>query len=54
MEKNQVSDELADVLILCLGFSDVMGIDISEAIEAKLRKAAEKYPPTKTQLTAGI
>jgi len=54
VEKNQVSDELADVLILCLGFSDVMGIDISEAIEAKLRKAGEKYPPTKTQLTAGI
>ncbi len=50
VEKNQVSDELADVLILCLGFSDVMGIDISEAIEAKLRKAAEKYQVMKTSL----
>ena len=50
VKKNQVSDELADVLILCLGFSDVMAIDISEAIEAKLRKAAEKYPVTKTSL----
>src|SRR6266581_9684950 len=38
-KRDQVSDELVDVLILCLGFSDVMGIDISEAIEAKLRKA---------------
>ena len=47
-KKTQVSDEFADVLILCLSFSDVMGIDISEAIEAKLRKAAEKYPVTKT------
>src|SRR5712692_5202111 len=47
IKKNQVSDELADVLILCLSFSDVMGIDISEAIEAKLRKAAEKYPVMK-------
>jgi dCTP diphosphatase len=46
-KRNQVSDELADVLILCLGFSDVMGIDISEAIDAKLMKAAEKYPVTK-------
>jgi NTP pyrophosphatase (non-canonical NTP hydrolase) len=45
--KNHVSDELADALILCLSFSDVMGIDISEAIEAKLRKAAEKYPVMK-------
>lgn len=49
-KKNQISDELADVLILCLGLSDVMGIDISEAIEAKLRKAAEKYPVIKTSL----
>jgi NTP pyrophosphatase (non-canonical NTP hydrolase) len=49
-KKNQISDELADVLILCLGFSDVMGIDISEAIHAKLRKAAEKYPVMKTSL----
>jgi len=49
-KKNQISDELADVLILCMGFSDVMGIDISEAIEAKLRKAAEKYPVMKTSL----
>src|ERR1700716_2015676 len=39
-KKNQISDELADVLILCLGFSDVMSIDISEAIYAKLKKAA--------------
>ena len=46
-KKTQVSDEFADVLILCLSFSDVMGIDISDAIEAKLRKAAEKYPSTK-------
>jgi NTP pyrophosphatase (non-canonical NTP hydrolase) len=43
-KKNQISDELADVLILCLGFSDVMSIDISHAIHAKLKKAADKYP----------
>ncbi len=53
-KRNQVSDELADVLILCLGFSDIMGVDISDAIEAKLRKAAEKYPVTKTPITAGL
>ncbi len=43
----QVSDELADVLILSLSFSDVLGIDISEAVDGKLKKAAEKYPATK-------
>lgn len=49
-KKSEVSDEFADVLILCLSFSDVMDIDISEAINAKLDKAAEKYPATKTSL----
>ncbi len=49
-KKNKISDELADVLILCLGFSDVMRIDISEAIDTKLRKAAEKYPVMKARL----
>src|SRR5881409_4533563 len=52
--KNQISDELADVLIYCLGFSDVLGIDISEAIERKLRKNAEKYPVMKIPLTAAL
>src|SRR6266849_506829 len=54
IKKKQVSDELADVLILCLSFSDIMGVDISDAIEAKLRKAAEKYPVLKTPITAGL
>ena len=53
-KRNQVSNELADVLIYCLGFSDVLDIDISEAIEAKLRKNAVKYPTVKTSLTAEL
>jgi|SRR2546430_33399 len=43
-KKNKISDELADLLISCLSFSDVIGIDISEATDTELRKAAEKYP----------
>src|SRR5881628_1487200 len=38
IKKETISDELADVLIYCLGFSDVLGIDISEAVELKLKK----------------
>ena len=53
-KKNQVSDELADILIYCLGFSDVLDIDISNAIETKLRKNAEKYPMVKTSLSAEL
>jgi NTP pyrophosphatase (non-canonical NTP hydrolase) len=52
--KSLISDELADVLILCLSFSDVMGIDISDAIPTKLRKAAEKYPATKSSPEAHL
>jgi len=48
VKRNQVSDEFADILIYCLGFSDVLGIDVSGAIEATLRKNAEKYPVMKS------
>jgi NTP pyrophosphatase (non-canonical NTP hydrolase) len=54
VKRTHVSDELSDVLIYCLSFSDVLGIDISEAIETKLRKNAEKYPVMKTSLEAEL
>src|SRR5436190_2491306 len=50
--KDEISDELADVLIYCLGFSDVLGIDISEAVEIKLRKNGERYPIAGPKLSA--
>ena len=50
--RNRISDELADVLIYCLGFSDVLGIDISQAVEGKLRKNGEKYPIAGPKLSA--
>ena len=50
--KEQVSDELADVMIYCLGFSDVLDIDVSDAIERKLRKNGEKYPVAGPKLSA--
>ncbi len=50
--KSEISDELADVLIYCLGFSDVLGIDISEAVELKLKKNEERYPIAGPKLSA--
>ena len=50
--KSEISDELADVLIYCLGFSDVLGIDISEAVELKLKKNGERYPIAGPKLSA--
>lgn len=42
--KQKVSDELADVMIYCLGFSDAVAIDVSDSIMSKIRKNREKYP----------
>jgi NTP pyrophosphatase (non-canonical NTP hydrolase) len=39
-----VRDELADVLIYLVELADVLGIDLLEAVDAKLRKNAIKYP----------
>src|SRR6058998_578389 len=38
IKKETISDELADVLIYCLGFSDVLGIDISEPSNSSSRR----------------
>ncbi len=44
MKLKAVTNELADVIIYCLGFSDVLRIDISEVVERKLSQNSEKYP----------
>ncbi len=40
----KVAEEAADVLILLLNLCDRSGIDLGEAVTAKLAKAARKYP----------
>ena len=46
MEKksSQVEDELADILSYLVRISDVLGVDLSAAIERKMAKNAAKYP----------
>jgi NTP pyrophosphatase (non-canonical NTP hydrolase) len=39
-----IRDEVADVMIYLLFLSNDLGIDISEAIRAKVLKNEEKYP----------
>ena len=51
---DKVSDELADVLIYCLGFSDTLGIDLSEALLKKLEKNSQKYPPVKPRASTQV
>lgn len=45
----EVADELADVVIYALEFSQVTGIDLAAAIQAKMRRNAEKYPVEKAR-----
>ena len=40
----EVADELADVACHLLNLSNVLGIDLSDAIQAKMVKNALKYP----------
>jgi len=43
---DNVADELADVIICCLGFSEALQIDVSRALTRKLEKNRLKYPVT--------
>lgn len=40
----ELQDELADILIYCLSFANVVGIDISHAVTEKIQKNESKYP----------
>ncbi len=47
--KNEIADELADVAMYLLELADNLGIDLSQAIEAKLVKNSKKYPIDKAK-----
>ena len=40
----EISEELADILAYLLSMASTMGIDLSSALEEKMRKNAQKYP----------
>lgn len=48
-QKEEVADELADVLGYALLMADAIGVDIAEAMERKYRKNAAKYPIEKSK-----
>lgn len=43
----EIADEMADVACYLLALSNTLGIDLSEAVLAKLAKNARKYPAEK-------
>lgn len=47
--REPVEEELADIMIFAIEFANVAGIDLSEVIERKMRRNAEKYPVEKAR-----
>lgn len=47
--KDEIADELADVSIYLFELADNLGINLSDAIERKLIKNAQKYPVEKAK-----
>ncbi len=47
VKMGEIADEMADVACYLLALSNTLGIDLSEAIRAKLVKNAVKYPAEK-------
>jgi NTP pyrophosphatase (non-canonical NTP hydrolase) len=47
--RSNISDELADVLFFILRFAEMNKIDLSEALDRKLKSNEEKYPVEKAK-----
>ncbi len=47
--KEEVSEEVADVLIYLLNLADMIDVDILEAAEKKITKNEQKYPVKKVK-----
>jgi NTP pyrophosphatase (non-canonical NTP hydrolase) len=48
-KREDVADELADILVYAIEFANITGIDIASAISRKMEKNAEKYPVEKAR-----
>jgi NTP pyrophosphatase (non-canonical NTP hydrolase) len=42
--RESISEEIADIAIYLTELADILGIDLTTAMEAKLAKNAAKYP----------
>lgn len=47
--KEEVCDELADVMVYCLHMSDSLGVNIEDIINNKMDKNEKKYPVEKAK-----
>lgn len=42
--RQEIEEELADVLIQCLNFADASGLDVLAAVERKIDRNGKRYP----------
>ena len=49
VRRDQIADEAADVAILLFELTDSLGINLSDAIRAKLARNEERYPVAKAR-----
>jgi NTP pyrophosphatase (non-canonical NTP hydrolase) len=47
--REEIGEELADIIIYAFEFANITGIDVAAAIEDKLVKNAAKYPVEKAR-----
>jgi NTP pyrophosphatase (non-canonical NTP hydrolase) len=47
--KSEIADELADVAMYLFELADNLGINLADAIDAKMKKNAKKYPVKKAK-----
>ena len=50
--KQNVEEELADVMVYCLHMADALNVDINEIINKKMDKNEKKYPIDKAKGTS--
>ena len=48
-DPEMVKEEMADILIYLLSMADVMGIDLAQAVKAKININRHKYPTFKSR-----
>jgi NTP pyrophosphatase (non-canonical NTP hydrolase) len=47
-DQGRVADEVADIAIYLLRFADVAGVDLAQAVDAKIARNEVRFPPTHT------
>lgn len=50
--KDEVSDELADIIVYCMHMADALGVNIEDIINNKMDKNEKKYPVEKAKGTS--